>query len=63
MAVWSELETNIILLSISYLFHEYEKFCVYSPRSMLAEAVHKALIAIDRNLTTEIAFKHIYMFS
>lgn len=47
MAVWSELETSIISLSISYLIHEYEKFCVYSQRSMLAEAVHKPLIAID----------------
>lgn len=29
-----------------YLIHEYEKFCVYSQRSL--EAVHKPLLAIER---------------
>lgn len=48
MVVWSELETSIISLSILYLIHEYENFCVYSQRSTLAEAVHKPLIAIDK---------------
>lgn len=48
MEVWSELETSITSLHISYLICEYEKFCVYSQKSMLAEAVNKPLIATDR---------------
>lgn len=46
--VWSELETSIISLHISYLICEYEKFCVYWQKSMLAEAVDRPLIATDR---------------